>query len=66
VVEIVAGDCHAICRLIDGSIYAWGQGILISGKESTEVISNMPVLLGGGFHNGMEFEYQNQEEKQSL
>ena len=57
-VEILAGDCHGLCKVLDGSIYAWGQGILVSGGESTEVISNMPVPMTGGFFNLMEFEYE--------
>jgi alpha-tubulin suppressor-like RCC1 family protein len=57
VVEILAGDCHGLCKVLDGEIYAWGQGNLASQGESTEVISNIPVQLIGGYHNTMEFDY---------
>ena len=56
--EIAAGDCHALA-LSNKRIFAWGQGALVSSQEETEsqeVVCNMPVMLGGGYHNTMTIE----------
>ena len=40
-------------------MYAWGQGLLIEKKESSDVVCNKPVILGKGIFNIMEFSLDN-------
>lgn len=60
--EIAAGDCHALAQFQE-NVFAWGQGILVSSEnenQSEEVISNMPVVLGGGYKNKMKIDISEQ------
>ena len=60
--EIAAGDCHALAQSQE-NVFAWGQGVLVSSEnenQSEEVISNMPVVLGGGYQNKMKIDISEQ------
>ena len=54
VVDILAGDCHALVMTADNRVFGWGQGTLV--EEGEEIVCGQPVEISAGVINEMVYE----------
>lgn len=68
VLDITAGDRLVIAKTKqsddDGSekLYAWGQGFLLDDQECQELVTNRPVILGGGLELTSKYVIEQEQE----